>query len=331
MRRTKDGAPVIRLHYSADPDLMQGPLVTSPHFPEPVPHKVAKLREGYISQPFWEREMNVQYEALDGSLVYPDFNPEIHVVPDSQIPAYGCRYFALDSHPRTPHAMLWLLVDRWDDFWFYREAWPSIVRGDPRHLMDSEQENQFVTWEYAETIAWLEGNEIEWRHAQTSKAYGIYRQLPGGERMEFRLADQAAKGFQVSAEGQQYETIATRYADAGITAMDPKKAHISGEDAVRAILKPRTNDMRGKLWPRAHFAESLIECITEFPMHRYKLTRRPNDERDLKQDRAESRCHMIDLVRYLASSDPGFHPSRAQSLDRYRLSDGSYQETKKAA
>lgn len=331
MRRTKDGIAVIRAHYSADPDLMAGATVESPYFAMPVPEKVAKLREGYLSQSFWDREMEIKYEALNGSLVYPEWDPEIHIVPDSQIPAYGCRFCAIDPHPRTPHASLWVLIDQWSDWWFYREMWPSIVRGNPRKLRDDEQENQFTVWEYAESMAWLEGNEIEWRHQQTDSEYGVYRQVEGGERIDFRLMDQAAKGFQVSGEGQAFETIATKYTQAGIIVMDPKKAHHSGEDAVRALLKPRKNDMRGKLWPRAHFAESLEELAVEFPLHRYKLTRRPNDERDLKQDRAESRCHLIDLVRYLATSDATFSKNTAQSLQRYRLSDGSYQTLRKAA
>lgn len=331
MRRTADGTPVIFLHYSADPDLMAEPLVSSPYFSEPVPWKVAKLREGYLSQAMWDREMEGKYEAMDGSLVYPEFSADIHIIPDKQIPSYGCRYMAIDPHPRTPHAALWVLIDPWSDWYIYREMWPSIVYGNPRKLRDEEQEKSFTVWEYAESIAWLEGNEIQWKHAQTDRAYGIYRQLPGGERIDFRLMDQAAKGFQVSGEGQPFETIATRYNQAGIIVMDPKKAHHSGEDAVRALLKPRTNDMRGKLWPRLHIAESCEELITELPMHRYKLTRRPNDERDLKQDRAESRCHLIDLLRYMATSDAEFHRRTAQTLERYRLTDGTYQQLRKAA
>lgn len=333
MRRTADGIPVIKAHYSADPDLMKPPLVVSQYFKEPIPHQIAELRSKNLfgSQSMWDREMEIKYEAMDGAQIYPEWDESIHIIPDDQIPTHGSRFMAIDPHPRTPHAALWVLIDKWNDWYFYREHWPSIVRGNPRKIRDDEQENTYTVWMYVEAMAWLEGNEIEWRHANTERTYGIYRPLQGGERIDFRLMDQAAKGFQVSAEGQQYETIATRYSDYGLVVVDPKKAHTSGEDAVRAGLAPRKNDMRGKSWPRFHFAESLIETRCEFPLHRYKVTRRPNDERDLKQDRAESRCHMPDLVRYLAVSDAGYHPSTAQTLERYRLSDGTYQWARKAA
>lgn len=293
LKRSKDGKAVLRLHYAADPAL--------------TPERVAKMRASYSNDAMWRKEMEIEYGALGGSLIYPEFSYEKHVVPDSLVPKSGCRYMALDPHPRTPHAALWLLIDEWSDWWIYREMWPSIVYGDPRRLSDQDEENSYPIKFYADAIAALEGNRIEWRNAETDREFGIYRMEPHAERMIFRLMDQAGKGFKASGENEVLETYATRYARFGLHFRDPRKAHASGEDAVRDLLKERKDDRRG-LWPRLHIAESCVELILEFGQYKYKVTKRENDERDLKQQATEARCHALDCLRYLANSNAQYIP-----------------------
>jgi hypothetical protein len=287
LKRTRDGKAVMRLHYSADPSL--------------TPDKISTMRGKYSSDAMWRKEMEIEYGALGGALIYPEFNYENHVVPDSWIPKVGCRYMSLDPHPRTPHACLWLLIDEWSDWWIYRELWPSVVYGELRKLTDQDVENNYPIKYYAEAIAELEGNHLEWRNEETDKEYALYRQSPHGERIIFRLQDQAGKGFRASGEGEQLETYATRYARYGLHFRDPKKAHESGEDAIRDLLKPRQHDTRG-MWPRLHIAESCIELILEIQQYKYRITKGVSDERDLKQQSSDYRCHLIDNLRYLANS-----------------------------
>lgn len=287
MKRTKDGKAVLRLHYSADPSL--------------TPEIIARMRSRYSSDAMWRKEMEIEYGALGGALIYPEFNYDQHVIRDCDVPREGTRYMSLDPHPRTPHACLWLLIDNWSDWYIYRELWPSVCYGEGRKLTDQDTENSYPIKYYAEAIAALEGNTLEWRNAETDKEYAIYRESSGGEKIVFRLMDQAGKGFQASGEGQQLETYATRYARFGLHFRDPKKCHATGEDAVRSLLKPRQHDTRG-MWPKLHIAESCVELILELQQHRYKVTKSMSDERDLKQQQSESRCHMIDNLRYLANS-----------------------------
>lgn len=288
LKRTKDGKAVLRLHYTADPVL--------------TPDKIAKMRAKYSSDAMWRKEMEIEYAALGGALIYPEFSYESHVVPDSWVPKKGCRYMSLDPHPRTPHACLWVLIDEWSDWWIYRELWPSVGYGETRKLTDQDIENSYPIKYYAEAIATLEGNYLEWRNEETDREFALYRQSVDGERMIFRLMDQAGKGFRASGEGQQLETYSTRYARFGLHFRDPKKAHESGEDAIRDLLKPRQHDARG-MWPRLHIAESCPELILELKQHKYKVTKGgATDERDLRQQNTEARCHLIDNLRYLANS-----------------------------
>lgn len=286
MRRLADGSPVIRVHYSADPDKDAA--------------WVAREKPRFTDV-FWQQELEIKAHARSGQLIYPDFDPAIHVIPDSRIPKRGSRFMSIDPHPRTPHAFLWVLIDQWSDWYIYRELWPSVVAGVNQTLSDDTPDNVFTIREYSETLAVLEGNYLEWKNAETDRERGIYRRNLTGERIVYRFMDQAGKGFRASSDGEEFESYSTRYDRFGIRCIDPKKAHKSGEDAIRALLKPRKHDVYGT-WPRLHIAESCKETILEFARHRYKTTRRWNEERELKQEGMESRSHCLDNLRYLATA-----------------------------
>jgi hypothetical protein len=296
MRRTANGIPVVRLHYTA--------------LEYATPEWIAAQRARYTSQAYWDLEMEIKYEALSGQRVYPEFDPVIHVVPDAEVPRVGCRYMSLDPHPRTPHAFLYVLIDHYSDWWVYRDLWPSVVWGQPKTLRDDEEDNSYTIREYAETITTLEGNRLEWHNAETDDEYAIYRKRDNGERIIERFMDQAGKGFRASGEQSREETYARRYDRFGIQCADPYKSHKSGEDAIRALLKLRKHDTKG-LWPRLHVAASCKELIVEFLKYRYKVTRVANAEKDLKQEGVEARSHQLDNLRYLATAALSYIPTLA--------------------
>jgi hypothetical protein len=286
MRRTPEGIPVIRVHYSADP-------AKNANW---VAHEKPKY-----STTWWAQEMEIQAHARSGQRVYPEFDPVIHVLPPDRIPTRGCRFMSIDPHPRTPHSFLWVLIDAWSDWYIYRELWPSVVCGIPRLLRDDEPDNVFTIREYAETLAVLEGNSIEWKNAETDRERGSYVKSLQGERIVYRFMDQAGKGFRATGEGEETESYSTRYERYGIRCIDPRKSHKSGEDALRALLKPRHHEIYGT-WPRLHVSSDCPETILEFIRYRYKTTRRYSDERELKQVGVESRCHSLDNARYIGTA-----------------------------
>lgn len=294
MKRTAAGHPVVLLHYYADDD----------HTQEWAEKEAAKTS----TQPWWDQEMEMRADAMSGQRIFPEFDEQVHCIEDSAVPKQMCRYMAIDPHPRTPHAFLWIGIDKWSDWYIYRELWPSVVCGISRPIRDDEDDNKFTIKEYAETIAVLEGNELQFSNANTDDEYAVYRRLPGGENIIDRYMDQAGKGFIASGEHQQEETYADRYYRLGIQCLDPVKSHKAGEDAVHELLKERTHEFYGK-WPRLHVAASCVETKLEFTNLRYKRTKTINDEKELKQDPVEARRHLIDLVRYIATSRVGFIPS----------------------
>lgn len=296
MRRTEQGAPVVWLHYTA--------------LPYATPEWIAAQRRRYTSQAYWDLEMEIKYDALSGQRVYPEFDPVVHVIPDDEIPSHGCRYMSIDPHPRTPHAMLWVLIDHYSDWYVYRELWPSKACGQPQNLKDDVEDNSYTIREYCETIAVLEGNRLEWHGAETDDEYAVFRRQPGGEHVIERFMDQAGKGFRASGESQREETYSRRYDRFGVQCADPYKSHKSGEDAIHALLKLRRHDQHG-LWPRLHIAASVKELPLELAKYRFKVTKKPNDEKELKQEGVEARCHQIDNLRYLATANITYIPTLA--------------------
>lgn len=271
--------------------------------------EVEKLRWKYPSLAFWRKEMEMEAHSLSGALVYPDFNVQVHVLPPSRIPKVGVRYMSCDPHPRTEHAFLWVIVDRWGDVYVYRELWPSKIYGLEGKVRDDEPSNSWTIKEYAETLAHLEGNEIEWHNAETEREYGVYRMKKGGEKIVERYMDQAGKAFSTAGEGQQAgESYWERYERFGIYCLDPNKKHSAGEDAVRELLKIRKHDTYGE-WPRLHISSDCPELILELRNHKYRSTSRPHEEKELKQRPAEARCHLVDLLRYIAVMEPAYIPS----------------------
>ncbi len=289
LRRNEDGSAVLRVHYTADPR-KRGDWAES--------QKKKYLRKGN-----WAQEMEIQYDAKRGSLVYPEFSPAVHVVKHSMIPKRGCLAMAADPHPRTPHAFLWVLCDRSGDYWVYRELWPSIVYAQAKDVKDGDDETLFTTKEYCETIARLEGNSIQWMGSD-SETYGDL--VESGERIYDRFMDQAGKAFIASGENEHRESYWNRYQKYGLTFRAPYKMHQAGEDRVRELLVPRPHEQFGS-WPRLHISENCPELILEFQKYRFqRMPERMENLKELPQSGVEKRCHLLDCLRYILTSQFSF-------------------------
>jgi hypothetical protein len=285
-RRSASGAAVVRVHYSADP-AKRGDWA-------------ARERATYARKANWDLEMEIKYDAKSGTLVYPEFDPSVHIVPDAMIPKRGCLFMAADPHPRTPHAFLWVLIDRNGDWWIYRELWPSKSYGSAAEVKDGDRENVFTTRQYCEAIATLEGNRLEFnRHSDSD--FGTL--IESGEVIYDRFMDQAAKGFSVSGEGQQYESYWTRYNQYGFQFKEPYKIHQAGEDRIRELMDI-TEIGEGRRTTRLHIAQSCKELALEFQRYRYRaITDIMAAKSELPQMGVDKRSHLLDCLRYIATSN----------------------------
>jgi len=296
MRRNSTGAAIVRLHYSADSTM--------------TPERVSQLKQRFLGdEARWKKEMDMDVHALSGQLVYPDFDPAVHVIDDAAIPKPLTRYMAIDPHPRTPFAHLWVGIDRFRDVYVYRDYWPSKIYGLNKKLKDTDEDPQYTTKEYVEVIARLEGNDLEWHKDSGDEEYGVYVRKPHGEEVVYRYMDQAGKAFKVSGEGTPLATISTQFNKYGMPCMDPYKIHKAGEDAIRELLRVRR--WQDKPWPRLHIARSCRELIWEMQNYRYEPTRGDLRWKELSQEGQKVRSHCLDLLRYLATSPLDWIPNLA--------------------
>jgi len=288
------GFEFIRLHYAADPTL--------------TTDRIESLRLASPSQAHWRREMEIEPHALGGARVYPEYDESIHVIDDDKIPMDGTLYMSIDPHPRNPHAFLWLLVDRWNDMYIYRDYWPSIGYGVIKHQSDSAEDGKYLIKDYAEVVARFEGNELEWvnEHTHRERARYIYK---NGERIYLRFMDYAARGFiTVSDSNKDEESYADRYLRFGINCVNPIKSHSAGEDVVHSALKVRGHEILGD-WPRLHIASSCLELRAEMRNHKFLPTHGKPGTRDISTRESGFRTHQIDNLRYLLTYNPRYVPT----------------------
>lgn len=311
MSRTEEGIAVVRLHYSADDTLTD--------------EKLAAIAKKILTQEDWNQEMEGDADAMSGALVYPEFDAKKHVIPheyvvyadpEKKVKRKGCLYMSIDPHPRTPHAALWAMVDRWGDWWIYRELWATEVRGTDAKLTDFIDEERHTVLEYADMIARLEGNSLNViNRGRDEMEYAAYTPNVGGERIVERFMDWAAKGFAASGEDRGYkESISERFQRYDICCLKPNKQHKAGEDAIRDLLRDRDDSRVGNN-PRIHISSRCRELIWELKNYRYQQTQ-PHllDRKELKQVGVESRCHMLDNLRYLATGDCGYQKTMESEI-----------------
>ena len=309
MTASPDGAiKCIHLHYQADTSLINDP------------EKLSGLR-AKMTPAKWNQEMEGDAHALSGARVYPSFNRSIHVLPHEEviyadpvrkIPRRGCRYMSIDPHPRTPHAMLWVLIDHWNDWYIYRDLWPSITWGTADKVSDYTAENEFSVKDYCEYAARVEGNQFHLHNPNRGdEEWGEIISIPGAERIIDRYMDYAGKGFNASGEDSAAkESYAKRYERYGIQCSKPNKEHAAGEDAIRTMLEVRYHDALQRQWPVLHISSQCEELIFELENYRYEQTRlHLLDIHDLKQRGVSARSHQIDNLRYLATAGLRYFPS----------------------
>lgn len=307
LRETSDGTAILYVHAHADPDKR------SVEWRD-------KARSLFSNEAIFRQEIDIDFNALSGANMFPEFDEAIHVVQPSQIPKTLCCYCSIDPHPRTPTAALWLGVDTWSDLWIYRELWPSKAYGEKMTLRDSDQDTNYKFWEYAETIAWLEGNEIDWHNRGTADEYGIYKRSNDGERVIDRFMDQAGKGFSVVQDEDSRVSIAETFAKCGIDCTDPYKRHEAGYDAIHRVLQLRNDSRHGK-WPRLHISSECRELILEIKNLRYKERKSLLGEEELWQRAVKARRHQVDNLRYLLTSEPAWIPALASRRHEFAKSE----------
>jgi hypothetical protein len=289
------GIPVIRLHYSADPSM--------------TAERLQQLRSKYTSEARFRREMEVEYEALEGELLYPEFNRERNLCAPFDVSDRDrwTIYMALDPHPRTAHAMVWEAFNKHGDRAVCGEFWPEF--GTTYGPTDGVR---WHTREYAEWIQFFESDSEEkpepFRWARGKRLF-VHR----------RYMDTFGKAAN-SDEGEDYfETYrrigheltkkcinnASMAVDLNFTpALKGHDNLAKAQDSIARALMPQQDHAGANAGPpKMHVFNNLYELIDEFENVRFPEgePEKLSDERPITYQK-----HVIDCLHYIETDRPRF-------------------------
>jgi hypothetical protein len=283
------GVEINWLHYSADPQKNK----TWVQVQQPT----------YSDSSAWRQEQEIDFSARAGHLVFPEFKREFTVIDPYPIPLDVTWWMAIDPHPRTPHAFLWMFVDRWDNHVYARDYWPSKAYSRSGNV--PEDDDLYQIDDYVTTLEFLEGPipNLFAPNGYTDNAgvqNKIYRRImdPAGKAW----ASERHKG-----KDEDAETFWDTYRKLGISCDNAKKDFNAGRDKVAMRLRPRTY-----VGPSGRSEQSQIlifntckELIFQIMNCRYpNLTPSQAEHRDPIETPISKRDHMVDLMRYLEMEDP---------------------------
>lgn len=288
LRRIPSSAvPVLRIHYTADPTM--------------TPERVAALRSKYTSDARWRREMEIEYEALEGERLYPEYSPEMNDCEpfDVSDPSRWTIWMGADPHGRTPHAFVWVAFNPEGEAVICGELWPR---------------KQFTVREYAETIEWIESDShdkplaFEWADGKPLRVHKRVMDTFGANAYHFRAGHTNEQGVD----------FFDAYKKQGLSFYPANKSHLGAvRDEIGELMVPSRVVLADKetLVPRLRLFRTCTEMRSELENVRYPEgeTERPSDEKPQTYHK-----HAIDCLHYVFSDKPRFVMVRGQRGDGWK-------------
>ena len=110
--RNKNGFYVAQIHYSADPN--KDPDT------EEGRRWLNEAKRG-MSEAAFRKEYEIDWFALSGELIFPEFDKNVHLIEPFEIPKHWPIYQGIDHGVRNPTAVIWAAVSPDNDIICYRE------------------------------------------------------------------------------------------------------------------------------------------------------------------------------------------------------------------
>jgi hypothetical protein len=267
-RTTSLGWNVFRLHYSADD-------AKDPRTPEGR-RWLVEAKKG-ISDARWRKEFEIDYCALGGQLVFPEWDPSTHFVPLFTLnPDHWTMWMACDPHPRTPHAFVWLAVNRIGRMTVPFSWWPE----------DSATEDSRLTVkDYVEKVKLI--------HAYL------------GFDARYKVMDVAGKSFNASEETSYFDA----YRDAGLYFQPAKKNRdLSGFELINQALKLKPYDVGNgpEMQPTLTLMQGNDELAYQISHLRFAEFRGNVLDKESPQMPIEKRRHLVEALCYILLDKPRF-------------------------
>jgi hypothetical protein len=268
--------------------------------------------------------MEIQAEALEGELLYPEFSRQYNVREpfDVSDQSKWTIWMALDPHPRTAHAMAWEAISAKGDKGVVGEAWPEFgTRYGPSDGV------RYKIRDYAELIQFVESD------SQAKPSPFIWAR---GKRLKVyrRIMDTYGKAIDADEEHEEdyfekYRQIGNLLSAEAVKAGKPNeqvrlnfdpalKGHenlAKAYDSIGQALATRRDSRGGIVPPVMWVFEDCTECIDEFENVRFpKTKRKPGDDFGLETGAGSEagekpitfQKHVLDCLAYIETARPHF-------------------------
>ncbi len=225
---------------------------------------IAELEKAITDDALREAKLLGRFVALSG-LVYPQYNPNVHFIPDRDIPKEWPRTFAIDPHHRKDTAMLWGAWSPDGEVFFYRESKFSPRAGGVPELA---------------------------AHIRAKSA---------GDKIQLWIGDEAMGGDGLNIFGEK--TVIEQLRAQGIpiqgTNQASDKTFEAGIFKIREMLTP--DAVSGK--PRIYVMRSCPMLNKEFLRYQYKEETKA-DEQTFREQVRKVGDDLLDDARYIVMSGP---------------------------
>ena len=232
-----------------------------------------------------EREARIHGKFLHlTGLVFKQFDPNMHVIKDMEIPAHWTRYMAIDPHPRTPTAVLWMAVDEQENFFVYDEMF----------LADMDAK------EIANAIKAQEGTEPA-KLRYIDPAMDKDHALAGGFNIRKELMRYGIYTIRANNEWEYGKDALDR-------AITPKWNPFLGQEAPQ--LRIIGSDCPRLIWEITHYVWETNPILDADKQKRQKPTKKDD--------------HMMDCLRYILAANPRFLPEENDEVIAQPTYKGEY-------
>lgn len=288
--RNPQGVLVLRVHYSANPEKAK-------------PEWKAENKPKAPSEEWWNQEQEIDFGARQGSRVYHQFrDDETQVVDPFPIPGHWTRCFILDTHPRKPHAMLWVAMSPQNEAYAYRELWPSKSYGTVKNVPEDDN-NYPIRW-YCDCIKWLESDENP-------------ENKFGAEKIYERVIDYAARSFGKDRDDpdaidyqERYETY-SREIGHPLFFEDCKKGNEANYAEVNEWLRPKPSmNHAGEIVERSRLRifSNLVELRWQLLNNRVQMLQPHQiDKKDPEFKVLDKKNDVSDCIKYWAAAQPKYY------------------------
>jgi hypothetical protein len=220
-----------------------------------------------------EARLHGKFRHLSG-LVFKEFDPEVHVS-NFKVKKHWTSYFAIDPHPRTPTACLWVAVDEHDQLYVYDELWLA----------------EMTVKEIADMVKAQEQDNLPARFHYIDPAMDKDNELIGGFNTRTELAKH------------------------GIACTRANNDFDYGISKIREALRPVFLPLLKLSVPRIRIAGHCRHTIYEFQHYMWDdYTMRPEDH-DAKQKVKKKNDHFIDCLRYILNANPRYFRMDEEDLE----------------